>query len=171
MDEKQAMKLIQQLRHDWMNDLQLILGNLQLGKQDKAVEKIYSIMEKAGQNRALDQLQLPKTTIFLHLLNAEYTHFQWEWHVEVDALKGDTYPDDDQLKLQLTEIYEIIQPHVIDFEVYHAKLSFLMKEEQWTYQLTIEEVLDNTDYLVENLKRLPYMESVTTRDHLQLTWR
>lgn len=170
MDEKQAIKLIQQLRHDWMNELQLILGYIQLGKQEKAEEKIQSIIKKAGQSRALDQLQLPKTTIFLHLLNAEHTHFQWEWQVESDSINKGKYPDDEQLKQQLMDIYENLQPHFIDFEVYHAKVLFQLKQEQWKYQITIEEALDNTDSLVENLKRLPFMESVTTIDHLQLTW-
>ena len=171
MDEKQAIKLIQRLRHDWMNELQLILGYIQLGKQDKAEEKIHEIIEKAGQNRALDRLLIPKTTIFLHLLNAEYTHFQWEWHVDTDSIKGDTYPDDDQLKQQLSQIYEKLQPHFINYEVYHAKLSLQLKQEQWKYQITIKEALDNTDSLVENLKRLPYMESITTTDHLHIIWR
>lgn len=171
MDEKEAIQLIQKLRHDWMNDLQLILGYIQLGKPEKAEEKIAAIIEMAGKSRALDRLHLPKTTILLLLLNAENTHFQWEWEVDDTEIEGDYYPNDEELKHQLVSIYKIVEEHLVDYEVYHAKLSIQKKEEKWAFLLTIKEVLDNTDELVEKIKKLSFVENITTTDNFQLQWK
>ena len=171
MDEKVAIQIIQKLRHDWMNDLQLILGYIQLGKPEKAEEKIASVIELAGKNRALDRLQLPKTTILLLLLNAENAHFQWEWEVRTTNSSNESFPNDDELKHQLVSIYELLQEHLVEYEVYHATLSIQKKEEECAFRLIVNEALDNKETLVEKLKKLSFVESITSTESFQIKWK
>lgn len=76
------LQVLRHSRHDWLNFVQLIKGNLALKKYDRIEEIIQEIIEQTQHESKLSNLQLPKFASELLLFNWKNRHnFQIEFEV------------------------------------------------------------------------------------------
>ncbi|MBS4208971.1 Spo0B domain-containing protein [Bacillus sp. FJAT-50079] len=76
-----VIEVLQQSRHDWLNQLQLIKGNLALGKKERAEEVIEEVVAQMRQESRLTNLKLPKFALMLLTHNWEGHHFQVKYEI------------------------------------------------------------------------------------------
>ncbi|GLB58357.1 sporulation initiation phosphotransferase B [Cytobacillus sp. NCCP-133] len=82
------IEVLRHARHDWLNKIQLIKGNLSLNKVDRAKEIIDEIVVEAQQEAKLTNLNLPEFASLLFTYNWENHSFQLEYEVLDDAMAG-----------------------------------------------------------------------------------
>ncbi|WP_106768496.1 Spo0B domain-containing protein [Paenibacillus faecalis] len=91
--EKIAIKTLNHHRHDWMNELQILYGYIQLGKLDKSVQCVGRIKERMLQDSKISKLGLPSLVFYLH----SYRTFNTGLQLDVEVA------DDVQLEGKLSE--------------------------------------------------------------------
>ena len=84
-NEIDIVNLLSHSRHDWMNKLQLIKGNLSLQKYDRVEEIVEEIVIEAQQESKLCNLQTPLFASYLMTFNWSSRHFLLEYEVLGDA--------------------------------------------------------------------------------------
>ncbi|WP_310551430.1 Spo0B domain-containing protein [Paenibacillus glufosinatiresistens] len=63
--QEQAIRTLNHHRHDWMNDLQVLYGYIQLGKPDKSVQCVERIKERIALDSRIAKLGIPPLVFFL----------------------------------------------------------------------------------------------------------
>jgi hypothetical protein len=84
--EREAEKikeLISRKRHDWMNHVQVLMGYLSLGKQDRMRAYLQKLVDAAGRERAVSEFGYAPLAVAL--LTLKETFGDWEVDVGVDA--------------------------------------------------------------------------------------
>ncbi|NMO95319.1 Spo0B domain-containing protein [Paenibacillus lemnae] len=61
-----AIQTLNHHRHDWMNELQIMYGYIQLGKHDKSVLCVERIKERMLQDSKVSKLGIPSLVFYLH---------------------------------------------------------------------------------------------------------
>lgn len=85
--EKQwgIVEVLRHSRHDWLNKLQLIKGNIDLNRIDRAKEVIDEIVIEAQHETKLSNLHMPLFASLLFTSNWENPFFRLEYEVLEDA--------------------------------------------------------------------------------------
>ena len=73
--EWNTVDILRHVRHDWLNKLQLIKGNLDLDKIDQAHRIIEEIIIEAQNETKLSNLNIPKFTSYSLLITGTIIHF------------------------------------------------------------------------------------------------
>ncbi|EIJ79027.1 sporulation initiation phosphotransferase B [Bacillus methanolicus PB1] len=76
-----TIEALRHVRHDWLNKLQLIKGNLELNKIDRALEIINEIVIEAQHEAKLSNLKITEFASLLLTYNWENHAFQLEYEV------------------------------------------------------------------------------------------
>lgn len=76
-----TIDFLRHVRHDWLNKVQLIKGNLALNKEERVKEIIDEIIMEAQQEARLSNLEIPKFATLLLMCNWENYCFQLEYEV------------------------------------------------------------------------------------------
>lgn len=84
-DPQEIIRIFQHQRHDWLNKIQLIKGNLALGKTDRVGRIIEEIVWDMQQEARLTNLKLPKFCILLLTHNWVEQAFQIEYEIINDG--------------------------------------------------------------------------------------
>lgn len=79
--EWNAVDILRHSRHDWLNKLQLIKGNLALERIDRVNEIIEEIIMDTKNESKLTNLKAPQLAALLMLFNWEERHFFLEFEV------------------------------------------------------------------------------------------
>lgn len=79
------VEVLRHSRHDWLNKLQLIKGNIDLNRIDRAKEVIDEIVIEAQHETKLSNLQMPLFASLLFTSNWENPSFRLEYEVLEDA--------------------------------------------------------------------------------------
>ncbi|MGN1401328.1 MAG: Spo0B C-terminal domain-containing protein [Bacillus sp. (in: firmicutes)] len=82
-----TLELIGLCRHDWLNRIQLIKGNLELGKMDHVNEIVEAIIQEAKNEAQISRLQMPKLAELLITSNWLGYPFSIDYEV-LDVRKG-----------------------------------------------------------------------------------
>lgn len=69
-------------RHDWMNDIQLLVGYARLKKYDKLIKFTEMIKEKAAGESALFKLGIPRLTLFLYTFKTDANSMRLHLRIE-----------------------------------------------------------------------------------------
>ncbi|WP_051585794.1 Spo0B domain-containing protein [Caldanaerobius polysaccharolyticus] len=69
LNDRDVIYIYRQQRHDFLNHVQIILGYLQIGKSDRAVDYIHRVMDEADDERSIFRLD-PESV--LNLLKLKY---------------------------------------------------------------------------------------------------
>ncbi|WP_052723838.1 Spo0B domain-containing protein [Paenibacillus wulumuqiensis] len=77
-----AIEAFSHHRHDWMNDLQLLYGYIQLGNKDKLVENIERIKEQMMTDSRVSKLGIPSLIFYLQSFKAVNRDIQLEVEIE-----------------------------------------------------------------------------------------
>jgi hypothetical protein len=85
-------RLLGKIRHDRMNDVQVLMGYQMMKRDDKVSEYLERMAAKAGKERKI--AELTDESLVTYLLTISYLYPQWEWEVDrmetyVDSLIAD----------------------------------------------------------------------------------
>jgi stage 0 sporulation protein B (sporulation initiation phosphotransferase) len=97
-----TVEVLRHARHDWLNKLQLIKGNLALNKIDRAKEIINEFIMEAQQEAKLSNLKMTEFASLLLTYNWESHAFQLEYEVMDDM---ETPEVNDQLITEWTRLF------------------------------------------------------------------
>lgn len=122
-------------RHDFLNDLQIILMNLDLGNAEQARAKILQTTEDMKQHSKLFSLRMPKVEIWLATFEWLHTSFTKELTCRVDAPISKV--DDEDLVLSLQTIIDKTEKKMDVFSVYTAQIDVLSLAAEWTITIKV----------------------------------
>lgn len=130
MENRTVVEMLRHARHDWMNQLQLIKGNLELNNVERAKEIIDDIIFLARQEAKLSNLKLPNLATLLITFNWEPHHFQLEYEI-ADINNSLENKLNDQCLTEWVRSFLHTLDHVVDpaYEN-HLTLSVETEEEQ-----------------------------------------
>ncbi len=91
--EWNTVEVLRHARHDWLNKMQLIKGNLDLNKLDRVREIINEIVIEAQNESKLSNLNIPQFATLLLTTRWENYSFEFEFQV-IDELKCGSIDDE-----------------------------------------------------------------------------
>lgn len=97
-----TVEVLRQTRHDWLNKIQIIKGNLELNKIDRVKGFIEEIIIETQQEARLSSLNMPKFSELLMTANWENWTFNFEYEI-VDVFEASESMD--ELMYQWTRSY------------------------------------------------------------------
>jgi len=80
--EHTSIRMLNHHRHDWMNELQILYGYIQLGKLDKSVACVERIKERMALESKISKLGIPSLVFYLH----SYRTFGNNLQLDVDIV-------------------------------------------------------------------------------------
>lgn len=106
ISKENTIGLLRHTRHDWLNRIQIIKGNLELGKPDRALEIIGQIIEESINETQLSNLNLPLFSEFL--LTYNWNNQPLIIKFEVKGTPKQVVVDDEYLYKKTNEIVELL---------------------------------------------------------------
>ncbi|MFJ7753255.1 Spo0B domain-containing protein [Peribacillus muralis] len=106
-----TIETLRQTRHDWLNKIQIIKGNLELNRIDRVKGIIDEIIVETQNEARLSSLNLPKFTEMLLTSNWNSGSFYCEYEI-IDVFKGSA--DLDELMYRWTAAYFTILDKSLD---------------------------------------------------------
>ena len=106
-NESSILEILRSVRHDYLNDLQLLKANAALNRLDRVNQIIDDMVNKAINEAKLSNLRAPKFTLFLIGYNWKSRPFSLE--VEVTAEAADWTRYDDKLHTLFLEIFSVLE--------------------------------------------------------------
>ena len=97
-----TFEVLRQARHDWLNKIQIIKGNLELNKIESVKGYIEEIILESQQDARLSNLKLPKFSELLMTANWNNWRFECEYEV-IEVFEG--FPNLDKLIYEWTNRY------------------------------------------------------------------
>lgn len=82
--QQAAIRTLNHHRHDWMNDLQILYGYIQLGKPDKSVECVGRIKERIELDSRIAKLGIPSLVFYIQSFRTYRTSLE----LEVEVAEG-----------------------------------------------------------------------------------
>lgn len=82
--QQAANRTLNHHRHDWMNDLQVLYGYIQLGKPDKSVQCVERIKERIALDSRIAKLGIPSLVFYLQ----SFRTFRGNLELEVQVEEG-----------------------------------------------------------------------------------
>lgn len=113
MGEKwSTLEALKFIRHDWLNKIQLIKGNLSLNRMDRVNEIIDEIVTEARNESLLSNLNIPELAIFLISYNWENFMIQLNYEVLEYELEGSFQVDDIKMTEWIRSFLETLESSV-----------------------------------------------------------
>lgn len=109
--EWNVVEVLSHSRHDWLNKIQLLKGNLSLNKIDRVKEIIEEIVHESQNESHLANLKMHKFAGLLMTYNWEQHHFRLEYEIVGDVKDYSRY--DDSLHNWCIEFFSVLD-HSID---------------------------------------------------------
>ncbi|MDN4607127.1 Spo0B domain-containing protein [Sporosarcina highlanderae] len=129
-------KALKFARHDFLNDLQLMLLYLDLDKTSEARKTLMNTTERMRQLSMLEKLRLPETEVWLTTFEWRHTVFSKELQCHITA--GERSADDAQVASYLERLINNLKTIVDPMEEYRVRITVNASETHWSIQLTID---------------------------------
>ncbi|WP_432358409.1 Spo0B domain-containing protein [Sporosarcina sp. UB5] len=129
-------KALKFARHDFLNDLQLMLLYMDLGKIPEARRTLLEATERMRHISMLENLRLPKTEIWLTTFEWKHTVFTKKLQCNITA--GKRITSDDAIVDYLERLICIIEEAVDPMDEYIVNVAVNATEDHWSIQMTIE---------------------------------
>lgn len=134
----QALKFA---RHDFLNELQLILLYIDLGKLPEAKQKIMDTTDAMRQAAMLEKLGLPAVETWL-------VTFDWIYSVFPKTITSAITPgirqvDDAVVAAYLERVFRIAEKMVDPTSDYEAKIEVNASATDWSIRIIVDGVMDN----------------------------
>ncbi len=135
-EQLNVAEVLKYSRHDFLNDLQIILMNIDLGNTEKARETILMTTEKMKQHSILSSLNLPKTAIWLATFEWMHTSFTKVLSCQVKAPIPSV--DDEDLVSSLEEMIASANEYMDVYSSYDAEIHVCANADEWTIELLLK---------------------------------
>ncbi|WOV88744.1 Spo0B domain-containing protein [Sporosarcina oncorhynchi] len=132
----QALKFA---RHDFLNELQLMLLYMDLGKPAEARKSLLDATERMRNLSKLENLRMPQTEVWLNTY--EWRHPSFSKTLHCAAIPGDRAADDKAVSSYLERLIEAVEKVLDPMEDYTIDTVIEATAQQWSIQLTIRGLL------------------------------
>ncbi|MDF2945549.1 MAG: hypothetical protein K0S51_228 [Bacillales bacterium] len=149
MDKLDIIRLI---RHDWLNRLQVIQGNIILGKYDTVNEYIKEVIHKERNSSILATTEMPKVTFLLLSHNWKSSPIILDFEVTGDVFVIKSI--DDILETTLTKLIKTLENHAVSTSNHFLNVEFGYNNESLTIYIDYNGEQENLDEFNEWLKCL-----------------
>jgi len=136
-------KALKFARHDFLNELQLMLLYMDLGKMPEARNTLLEATERMRHISMLEKLRLPKTEIWLSTF--EWRHTAFSKKLKCDIIAGNRTANDDAVAEYLEHLIGIVKEAIDPMDDYIVHITVKANENRWSLQLTIEGPLSFTE--------------------------
>lgn len=154
-----TIDLLRHSRHDWLNKIQLIQGNLALGKMDRVSGLIEEIIIDAKQEAKVSNMDMPCLAELL--LTGNWLHYTFELGYEmIDDIRGfATY--DSSLTGFVRDFFDALNEQLTGSSV-HTLIVILSGSEEAPLRIgfDFQGHVDNLDCLFDGLS-VPYFMEIT----------
>lgn len=107
-----TLEVLKYSRHDWLNKLQLIKGNLSINRMDRVKEIIDEIVMEMRNESLLSHLNVPELATFLISYNWENYLIQISYEVLNGELEGSFQVDDQKITEWTSTFLEALESSV-----------------------------------------------------------
>lgn len=105
--EETAVRTLNHHRHDWMNDLQILYGYVQLGKIDKAVQCVDRIKERMALESKIAKLGVPSLIFYLQSFRTLNSNLELVVDVQDHVQLADRITPEQEADLSMTIMQSI----------------------------------------------------------------
>lgn len=140
--ELSQTELLAFARHDFLNDLQIILMHLDLGNPSEARKAILKTTKAMGQRSLLSGFGLPKVQQWLLTFDWVYTAFRSTMTCAIK--KGARNVNDDTLVTYLEAIFNEIEEVIDPLSDYDVHFDIFADVKAWSIKITIKGGLPET---------------------------
>lgn len=143
-------------RHDFLNELQLILMHIDFGDTPKARQAIMNTTDKMKQVSKLYSLGLPKTEQWLMTFDWVYIAFQKRLSCTIE--RGNRKVNDVEVVAYLERVFQDVEEVLDPASEYEVQIDVQASPSNWSIRIKIDNALDGKksipaarieDFLVE----------------------
>ncbi|KAB7667321.1 Spo0B C-terminal domain-containing protein [Bacillus sp. B1-b2] len=146
-----TIEFLRHVRHDWLNKIQLLKGNLDLNKTDRVKEIINEIIMESKQEAKLSNLDIPEFATKILVSNWENYYFQVEYEVLAEVKCQGV--EDAALTNWTIKFFELLNQNVKPFADNHLFLSIDSKLDSIRFVFDFSGIIENIDSLTEFLEK------------------
>ncbi|WP_458412362.1 Spo0B C-terminal domain-containing protein [Schinkia sp. CFF1] len=148
--EWNAIDILRHSRHDWLNKLQLIKGNIALDRLDRVNEIIEEIILESKNEAKLSNLKAPKLATLLMLFNWEEHHFFLEFEVIGDERNLSIY--DDKVALWCYGFFNTLNESIKPFAENHLIVSIQLSDENIRFIFDFKGIIEDKNKILHFLE-------------------
>ncbi|KXH87331.1 Spo0B domain-containing protein [Sporosarcina sp. HYO08] len=130
---KEALKYA---RHDFLNELQLVLLNLDLDQKEAARTNILRITERMREEAVLDKLGLPAVETWIHTF--VWLHPTFSKTVTTEIERGVRKSNDVDVASYLDKLFQEIERWIDPLSDYEVNISVYASQTSWSLRFTIQ---------------------------------
>lgn len=145
-----TLEVLKHARHDWLNKIQLIKGNLSLNKVDRVKDIIEEIICEARQESNLTNLNLPQFASSLLTCNWDQHSFQLDY--EVNKTHNIHHLDDQLLANWTSRLFETLDASIEKFQENHLSVSIQADEMETRFFFDFSGILTDKSFLLHFLE-------------------
>lgn len=134
-------------RHDFLNELQLVLMHIDFGDVAKAKQAIVNTTEEMRQASMLQTLGLPETEKWLLTFDWVYTAFRKKLSCTIE--NGDRKADDAKVVAYLERIFQEVEAVLDPVFEYEVSFDVEASSSDWSVRITINGPLDGKTRIPE----------------------
>ena len=148
-------------RHDFLNELQLVLMYIDLGEVTQAKQAIQNATEEIRQLSKLENLGLPSTVRWISTFGWMYTAFDTKLSCTIET--GFRKADDLEVANYLISLFTEIVGQLDAMSEYEAHINVHASPSDWTIDIIISGGLDRKQQLPETGKHFLVEETVLNK--------
>ncbi|RIW37683.1 sporulation protein [Bacillus salacetis] len=143
-NEWNLVEALRHARHDWMNRLQLIKGNMDLGRTDRARQIIEEIVGEAQNESKLSNLTLPKFAELMLTYNWQTQFIK----VEFEVLQAEKHGlDDGRLYEWFIGFFSVLEKTVMAYAENNLVIIINISQEDARFELDFNGIIEDRDTL------------------------
>ncbi|MDF2670164.1 MAG: hypothetical protein K0R67_2470 [Paenibacillus sp.] len=123
--------VINHLRHDWMNDIQVLYGYLRLNKHDKLMAFMETIKQKAARESMISKLGVTELIVYLYSFRVQCPQIELEVELEQDFQLKELPVEAEQvaeLVIAILDCFKTLTYESDCGETYHLQLEWNVEE-------------------------------------------
>ncbi len=148
--EWNTVEVLRHARHDWLNKMQLIKGNLDLNKLDRVQEIINEIVVEAQNESKLSNLNIPQFSTLLLTSRWENYSFEFEFQV-IDELKCGSIEDEELTKFT-SQFFECLNEAVQLYGDNHLILTIETMQQGSRFFFDFSGIIEQKDLIEQFLQ-------------------
>lgn len=148
-----VIEVLRYARHDWLNKIQLLKGNLALNKIDRAKEIINEIVAEAQAEAKLSNLNIPQFASLLLTYNWENHSFQIEYDVLDGTITGDL--NDEELTNWTCSFFACLNSAIKPFYENYLSVTIVPQMDGTRFFFDFRGIITNKERLEDFLEKTP----------------
>jgi stage 0 sporulation protein B (sporulation initiation phosphotransferase) len=165
-NEWNIVDILSHSRHDWMNKLQLIKGNLSLQKYDRVNDILEEVIIEAQQESKLCNLKMPSFASYIMTFNWSNRHFVLEYEILGNVMSLEAF---DACMTQWSKSFLDILDNTVDFSSdnhLNITIDIGSNEEGVRFFFDFIGIIKDTDQLTDWLQAVEHSQITVNDFHI-----